>query len=302
MLRPSFLVTGADGQIGKTLCEYLSKLGIKHYGMSKQQLDITNYANVKESLSNVNFDVLVNCAAYTNTEEAEKNEVDAFSTNRDGVLYLAEVCNKKNAYLIHLSTNCVFDGSKESPYVEIDLPNPQSVYGKSKYAGEQVILNNSKRALILRTSWIFSQHPGHNFVLKIMDIAKRQGFLKVVNDQFGRPTSAFSLAEALVKITPALIENQDACSIYHFGGNKPVSWFDFSVTIFQIAQKLGLIQPIEITPIKTGEIATQVNRPKNGVLDCSKIESFLNISLPDWRSDVENLIYKLGILVHCTNC
>lgn len=297
MTTPKPVIIGAEGQIGKMLCHYLKTRLNNYIGLSRQELDLTDYKKINETLKNIDFDVLINCAGYTNTENAELFPEQAFEINQDSVAHLVEVCNQKNKPIIHISTNCVFDGTQNSPYTEEDIPNPQSIYGSSKYAGEKIIQEYAKKFIILRTSWVFSQHPGHNFVLKILNIAKQQGFLKIVNDQFGRPTSALSNAELLSLLAAKISQEQLTSGIYHYGSTTPVSWFEFTEKIFNIAHKLGLSKAINIEPVKTGMVPTRVNRPKNGVLDCTKIQRMLNIKLPDWEQDLE---YTLAMLQRST--
>jgi dTDP-4-dehydrorhamnose reductase len=291
---PKILITGANGQIGRALSKNLTTQGLDYLGLDKAQLDICDYKKVKEVLADADFDVLVNCAAFTNTEEAEVFPENAFKVNETGIEHLVEVCNTLDKPIIHISTNCIFDGLKASPYLETDLPQPQSIYGKSKYAGEQIISAYSKQFCILRTSWVFSQYEGHNFVLKILDIAREQGFLKVVNDQFGRPTCAFQVADIINLLVLRMVSHDLEKEIYHFGSHPSTNWFEFTVKIFEIAQAIGLSNPLDIDPVATGVVPTKVNRPKNGILNCDKIQKDLNINLPHWQDDLEKMLHSIA--------
>jgi dTDP-4-dehydrorhamnose reductase len=285
------LVTGGGGQIGQTICYVFQQLNIPLISFTKYDLDISSYAALKEIFLNFNFDIVINCAGYTDVEESEKNPELAYRTNAEAVKFLAELCRQHYKTLIHISTNYVFDGKSKNAYKENDLPNPLSVYGKTKLAGERYIQEILARHYILRTSWVFSEFTGHNFFFKVLKKGLETKKLKIVNDQFGRPTSAYSIANTLAIICKNKVLD-DQFGIYHFCGDKPTTWYDFTCAVFQAAEKFG-IENIDITPISTTDLfGPNENRPRNGVLNLDKI-SALGIAIPAWNEDLERAILPI---------
>jgi dTDP-4-dehydrorhamnose reductase len=285
------LVTGAGGQIGQTICCVFKQLNIRVISFTKYDLDISSYTALKEIFMNIDFDMVINCAGYTDVEESEKNPELAYKTNSEAVKFLAELCKQHEKILIHISTNYVFDGRNKESYRENDLPNPLSIYGKTKLAGERYIQEILPKHYILRTSWVFSEFSGHNFFFKVLKSGLEAKSLKVVSDQFGRPTSAYSIANILALICENKVLS-DQFGVYHFCGDRPTTWYDFTCAVFQVAKKFG-IEDIDITPIKTSDLFGQnEKRPQNGILNLDKI-SALGITIPAWNEDLERAILPI---------
>jgi dTDP-4-dehydrorhamnose reductase len=256
----TILVTGAEGQLGLTL----QKLQ-KNYPeftfvfASKEQLDITKKESITKIFSEVKPEYCINCAAYTNVEKAEEEPEKAFLINADGVKNLAEACNESNTTLIHISTDYVFDGEKESPYTADDIPNPLNEYGKSKLKGEHYIQENLNEHYIVRTSWLYHKEFGHNFYKTIVKKAKTESVLYVTDEQKGCPTNTESLAIFLM----SLIEKDSAFGLYHFSGGKPMTWLEFAK---QIVEENNL--KVEV---QKSNFITKVKRPKYSVLKTTVI-------------------------------
>ncbi|TJY34772.1 dTDP-4-dehydrorhamnose reductase [Pontimicrobium aquaticum] len=254
------LVTGANGQLGKTLEKLYknNKDNIKFTFVTKKELDITDTQQVQNYFSNNKFNYCLNCAAYTNVEQAEKAPEIAYEVNAEAVKSLAETCNKTNTILIHISTDYVFDGEKESPYTENDLPNPINEYGKSKLLGEQYIQEILKQYFIIRTSWLYSKEFGHNFYRTILDKIKTEKELYITDAQIGCPTNTVNLSKYIYKL---IYEQSSDFGIKHFCDRKAMTWFDFAK---QILKENGLENKIRL--VKAKKYLTFAKRPKNSML------------------------------------
>ena len=283
------LVTGANGQLGQAL-QYISlnysdsslkgeqAKQIQFHFCSSSDLDITKKVNIEAVFNTIKPDFCVNVAAYTAVDKAEKEAEKAHLINVIGSKNLAEVCNIFNTTLIHISTDFVFDGNKNTPYLEDDKTDPQGVYGKTKNQGEKEIRKILKKHFIIRTSWLYSQF-GNNFMKTMLKLASDRNSLSVVNDQIGTPTHAVDLAEVIIKV---ILSNSKNFGIYHFSNEGSASWYDFAKKIFEI-NKIA----IDLKPIPTSEFPTPAKRPKYSVLDKSKIKSEFNISINSWQDSLE---------------
>jgi len=242
-MRANVLVTGANGQLGKTLQKLYKENedNIKFTFATKEELNITDFQQVQKYFSNNNFDYCINCAAYTNVEQAEKTPDIAFNINAEAVKNLAKACKKVNTILIHISTDYVFDGEKESPYTELDLPNPINEYGKSKLLGEQYIQEILKQYFIIRTSWLYSNFK-KNFLKTIIKNINDNIALKITTSQVGSPTSTYNLA----KFIYFLINSKSGFGLYNFTDKGEVTWYGFAKTIVNNyhKSKIKLISPI----------------------------------------------------------
>ncbi|MCK0178786.1 dTDP-4-dehydrorhamnose reductase [Flavobacteriaceae bacterium S0862] len=260
------LVTGANGQLAKTL-QKLYKNNEDHIEftfVTKKELDITDIQQVQNYFSNSTFDYCINCAAYTNVEQAEKTPEIAFKVNAEAVKYLTETCKKANTILIHISTDYVFDGENDKPYTIEDIPNPINEYGKSKLLGEQYIQETLKQYFIIRTSWLYSKEFGHNFYRTILNKSKTEKELCITDAQTGCPTNTESLSKLIYKL---ILRQSQNFGIKHFCDSKAMTWFDFTR---QILQDNGLEDKIKL--VKAKKYHTFARRPKNSCLSNSKFE------------------------------
>lgn len=251
------LVTGAAGQTGqcmKSLVDDYSDVSFVFFDSTS--LDISDKLKLDEVFGLERPDFCINLAAYTAVDKAEDDKELAFKVNAEAVLYLAEVCNKYNCVLMHISTDFVFDGEKCVPYVVSDIPNPINVYGASKLQGELYIKANLERYYIIRTSWVYSDY-GHNFKKTMLRLAETRNEISVVNDQIGCPTDAMDLCHFLLSLT----QGSKAYGIYHFSGGVVCSWYDFAISIFKESNI-----NIKVNPISTEEYPTRARRPKYSVL------------------------------------
>ena len=268
------LVTGSNGQLGQSL-QYISARysNIQFHFYASSELDITNEYTIKEVFSLIKPNFCINAAAYTAVDKAEAETEKATLVNVTGAKKLAKVCNEFATTLIHVSTDFVFDGLKDSPYTEEEATNPQGVYGKTKREGEIEIIKHLKHYFIVRTSWLYSSF-GNNFMKTMLKLSKERDKLNVVNDQIGTPTHAVDLAQALVKIVLSGSQNY---GIYHYSNEGSTSWYGFAKEIFNINNTI-----IDLNPIPTSEFPTPAMRPKYSVLDKSKIKAEFDISINGW--------------------
>ena len=280
------LLFGSMGQLGTELQATLSSLGeIAPYDI--HNLNLENTGHVRETIHAVHPDVIVNASAYTAVDRAESEPEKAFQVNGDIPGLLAEQAAGLNAFLIHYSTDYVFDGSKEIPYIETDQPNPLGVYGSSKLAGEEAVKSGKARYLILRTSWVYSRNRS-SFVTKVLEWARKQEVMRVVSDQVSNPTRARTLAEVtarLVGMDPASL--YDRCGLYHVAGNGYTSRLEWARKIVELDPNRHEQQVREILPAHTSDFPTPAQRPLFTALDCSLFQSTFDIVLPPWEDDLK---------------
>ncbi|WP_455376242.1 dTDP-4-dehydrorhamnose reductase [Kaarinaea lacus] len=286
------LITGADGQVGREFPDCAKAIGdsVEILNLGRQQLDITQKGNVEQAIESIMPTVVVNAAAYTAVDKAEEQVEIAYAVNRDGPGNLAEVCATKNIPLIQISTDYVFDGGKSGPYLETDLVNPMSVYGKSKLEGEQRVQRALDKHIILRTSWVFGAH-GKNFVYTIVRLAKEKQELRVVNDQLGCPTSAASIAAAIISICKSISSNREIdWGVYHYCGLPETNWFEFCKAIIENTKQSQSYAVKNIQPVATSEYPTAAVRPQNSVLCCDKIYQQFGIKQQRWIDGLQDMI------------
>ncbi|SEP82331.1 dTDP-4-dehydrorhamnose reductase [Hyunsoonleella jejuensis] len=266
-MKKNVLVTGADGQLGQTIKELyaVNKLGLDFVFVSKKELDITNIKNIDNFFDKHKFEYCINCAAYTNVEEAEKTPELAYNINAEGVKNLAYKCKETNTVLIHVSTDYVFDGEKKGAYTINDKPNPINEYGKSKLEGENYIHNILNKYFIIRTSWLYSRKYGNNFYKTIVKKATTKKELCITTEQKGCPTSTINLSKFIIKL---IQENYKAYGILHFCDEKIMTWFDFAK---QVLLENNMSNSISL--VKVNNYRTFARRPKNSVLKSSKSEN-----------------------------
>lgn len=278
------LVTGSNGQLGQCLQKIeqnYTSLELHFY--KSKDLDITNEDAISQVFKDNSFDFVINCAGYTNVEQAEKEPKKAFLINGEGVRNLAQACKKQNSILIHISTDYVFDGKKETPYTEEDIPNPINEYGKSKLAGEQCIQEILETFFIIRTSWLYSEF-GHNFFKAILKKSETETELTITTSQKGTPTNANDLATFILDLI--LINNQKY-GIYHFSNSGEATWYDFAKEILSVSGKLDTI-----TLKKTDNYSTFAQRPKYSVLNIIKIKHIFTISPIEWKKTLSQFLNK----------
>ncbi|MEC9483032.1 MAG: dTDP-4-dehydrorhamnose reductase [Halomonas sp.] len=284
------LITGAQGQVGHELMRSIPE-GFEVVGLGSNELDIADRNAVNEAFLRLDPDMVINAAAYTAVDKAEKEPEVAYAVNRDGVGYLGEVASQAGVPVLHISTDYVFSGKNSTPYTENDATSPTGVYGASKLAGEQVLMENCPHHVILRTSWVFGTY-GNNFVKTMLRLARERNELSIVADQLGGPTSAMSIAHALWRLASKYKKDDNLhWGVYHFSGLPSCSWYDFAEEIFLQAFELGMLEnkPV-IKPITTAEFPTPAKRPEGSVLDCSKIEGIYGITPSDWRADLNDIL------------
>jgi dTDP-4-dehydrorhamnose reductase len=277
------LVTGANGQLGQAL-QLVSRgyPDCRFIFCSSDQLDICNAASIEKAFTSYAPDYCINAAAYTAVDKAESEREQAYNVNVNGPELLAKACKLHGATLIHISTDFVFDGLKTTPYTEMDKPDPQSVYGKTKLQGEQAIQRILSEHYIVRTSWVYSQF-GNNFYKTMLRLGQERSSISVVNDQVGTPTNAVDLADALVRIAmkDATLRLKDRYGIYNYSNEGQCSWYDFAKKIFEIHK----IQ-IDLQPIPTSDYPTPATRPTYSVLDKSKIRETFDLEIKEWSSQI----------------
>jgi dTDP-4-dehydrorhamnose reductase len=266
------LVTGSAGMLAKDLIPCLLKMSHEVLAPPEDELDITNLGVVKHAVDEFAPDLIINCAAYTNVDEAEKQEHQALMVNGLGVQNLCILCQEHDIPLVHFSTDYVFDGTKPSPYTIYDETNPINAYGRSKLLGEKYILWLLSKFYLFRTSWLFGLH-GKNFIETMLEIGQRQKQVSVVTDQKGCPTWTRHLAEATV----ALIET-GRYGIYHVTNSEATTWFDFTKEIFRLA---GM--STEVLPITSEQFPRPAKRPSNSVLDPFPLKEVVGRGMPSWK-------------------
>ncbi len=290
---PKILITGANGQLGQSLAALQNQTPFELHLVSRQQMDLNHPNQIAEFLADKTFDFIINGAAYTAVDKAESDSETADSINHQAVQKLAQYAKQTNTPLIHISTDYVFDGRNDKPYQETAPANPTGVYGRTKRAGEQAILDIQPQALIIRTSWVYSEF-GHNFVKTMLRLGAERPQLNVVFDQIGTPTYAGDLAAALLQIVAFLNDHPDFfqttgnVSIYHYSNEGVCSWYDFAQAIFQI-QNL----PCQLHPIESKDYPTPAQRPHYSVLNKSKIKHTFDLNIPYWRDSLQTCLLNL---------
>ncbi|MFW6100126.1 MAG: dTDP-4-dehydrorhamnose reductase [Bacteroidota bacterium] len=284
----NILVTGANGQLGselKDLQETGVYNGFRFRFTDAEDMDITNKKALEDFILKHRFDAVINCAAFTDVDSAEENREAAFLINHTAVDHLAKTASENHIQLIHISTDYVFDGRHYLPYKETDEPSPQSVYGKSKRAGEKAILERDA-GIIIRTAWLYSPY-GNNFVKTISRLSKERDELKVIYDQVGNPTYAGDLAESILKILEKQ-KNSFGSGIYHFANEGVCSWYDLAMEIIEQENTACNIWPIE-----SKDWPSKASRPHYSVFNKAKIKNDFGITIPYWKNSLKNVLQKL---------
>lgn len=287
---PRILITGGSGQVGYCLKAQLqgcAELSVP----ASSALNIADRRSVRQAVETFRPDYIINAAAYTAVDKAENDAERAFAVNRDGARHLAEAAEAAGAAMLHISTDYVFDGAGGAPYDEAAQTAPQNIYGASKLAGEQAVLAACRRAVVMRTSWVFGAH-GQNFVKTMLRLGRERDSLGIVADQYGAPTAAADIAAALITIVRRHTPEQlaERAGIYHYCGSPYASWFEFAETIFAEAAAQGVLAKIPaVKPIATADYPTPAKRPADSRLDCGKIRAVFGIVLCNWHSALSDL-------------
>ena len=274
------IVLGAAGQLGQAIQSISSKNAIEFNFFDSHQLDIANSIKVNAVFERLKPDFCINAAAYTAVDKAEIEVEKADLVNRIAVKNIISACLKQDTTLLHISTDFVFDGEKNTPYTETDQTNPQGIYGVTKRNGEIEIAQSMTKFFIVRTSWLYSDF-GSNFKKTILKLAKERENLNVVNDQIGSPTHALDLAAALVKIIQSRSINY---GIYHYCNEGSTSWYGFAKKVLELNHIF-----IELNGIPTSDYPTLAKRPKYSVLDTSKIKNEFNIKIKSWQNALQEI-------------
>lgn len=282
------LVSGANGQLGTSLKERAASFKEFEFLFTDiEELDITDFHAVEKIIKEWGPDTILNTASYNAVDKAEEEPMAALLINGKAVQGLAGLARKHGMNMLHVSTDYIFDGRKGSAYTELDEPHPQSKYAHSKFIGEQAVHTASPNAAIIRTSWLYSEY-GHNFVKTIRKLAAERDELRVVNDQFGTPTYAGDLAEAVLKVLPHIATFGEVRT-YHYSNEGLTNWAEFAETIVNYS---GL--DCKVNPVSTEEYGlSKAVRPAYSLLDKSKIKQDFAISIPDWRDSLKICINNL---------
>ena len=287
------LVAGAQGQVARALQACAARVPHALVAQGRPGFDLLRPEAMARTVAELKPDLIVNAAAYTAVDNAEREVATAYAINRDGAGALAAVAAARGCPIIQLSTDYVFAGAKLGAYEEDDASGPTGVYGRSKLEGEAAVAGANPRHIILRTAWVFAAY-GSNFVRTILRLAKERPELRVVADQRGNPTYAPHLAEAILAIVAKIADGRPPpWGIYHAAGTGETSWQEFAAAIVDAAHPLG-ITPVPVLPITTAEFPTAAKRPANSCLDCRKLERVFGVRLPHWRQGLHACISALA--------
>lgn len=290
LVQKNILVTGSNGQLGNEIRRISAnhENNFRFFFTDVAELDITDLKAVDSFIKENNIKYIINCAAYTAVDKAEDDVDLCYKINRDAVANLGLAATNNNAKVMHISTDYVYDGTANKPYVETDTVNPQSVYGKSKQEGEAELLKACADSIIIRTAWLYSIF-GNNFVKTMIKLGKEHETLNVVADQRGTPTYGTDLAKTIVKILDFSEANGFKPGIYHYSNEGATTWYDFTLAIHKEAG----INTCKVNPITTEQYPVKATRPKYSVLDKTKIKSTFNLTIPKWEESLNNCIKEL---------
>ena len=291
------LLTGKDGQVGFALHKKLVSLG-QVIGTDRYQLNFENTDSIRTFIEEIKPDIIINAAAYTEVDKAESDIELAHKVNTEAPKILTEKASALNIPIIHFSTDYVFDGLKNEPYVETDKASPQSVYGKTKWEGEEAV-RQYKKHIILRTSWVFSNHA-QNFLKKILKLIQEKSSLNIVGDQRGAPTSADAIADVTYKIVKTIFKNSnfEDFGTYHVALEGETNWYQYACFVTDKAIRLGLKTTMiskDIKSISSDAYPTVAKRPMNSRLNTAKIKKTFMLELPTWEEETEAIL-KIALI------
>ncbi|MCU4165027.1 dTDP-4-dehydrorhamnose reductase [Carboxylicivirga caseinilyticus] len=285
------LVIGSEGQLGSELKLLHSNFDKAEFTFTTiESLDVTNQTDLTNQITSDSYSYIINCTAYTAVDKAESDQALADQINHQALKTIGKSASEIGAKVIHVSTDYVFDGTNYKPYTEIDVTSPNSVYGKTKLAGEKALMNANANSIILRTSWLYSMF-GNNFVKTMLTLGKERSDLNVIFDQVGSPTFARDLAKVILNIIEKDItfEISFQSGIYHYSNEGVCSWFDFTRTIHEIANITCNVKPIE-----SKDYPTAAPRPHYSVLNKSKIKTVYNVDIPYWKDSLKECIANIN--------
>lgn len=278
-------ITGSKGQLGRALNAFYSgRSDIELINTDVNDLDITDEEAVLRKVLETNPDIIINCAAYTKVDDCEEHEDEAYQINAAGIRNLCRAANKAGAAIVHISTDYVFDGEKKMPYVESDAYAPQSAYGRTKMAGEQMVRQIAEKYFIVRTAWLYGE--GKNFVDTMLQLSESRDCVRVVSDQFGTPTSA----EELVKVINLLIQS-DRYGIYHATCEGSCNWAEFAKEIFRLCGR-----DTKVGPVTTEEYGAKAKRPAYSVLENRRLADEFGYRMQDWKPALEKYLSDRGLM------
>ncbi len=291
------LIVGAAGQVGLELQRSFAGLGLI-LTADQESVDLADADQTRALVRRVRPDVILNAAAYTAVDRAESQRDLAMAINATAPRILAEEALKLNALLVHYSTDYVFDGEKQQPWVETDEPSPLNVYGESKLAGEQALQQVGGRTLIFRTSWVYGPH-GNNFLLTMLRLGRERDRLSIVDDQFGSPTTSIELANATRTVIEGVLAGKfgatkDWAGLYNMTCGDSTTWFGFAKAIFAGAESRLKLKPPELIPLASRDYPTPARRPHNSVLSNQKLYDRFGVRLADWRSALDEVFQVLN--------
>lgn len=290
MSKPLIIVTGKNGQLGKELQD----IAANHHQFefvffSKEELNISDVKQLENIFKEYSPGFFINCAAYTFVDKAETEQEAAYIINAEAVSNISRFCKLYNTQLIHISTDYVFDGKATAPYKEDDTTNPVNYYGYTKWLGEKLAVENDSRSIIIRTSWVYSSY-GNNFVKTMLRLMNERKEINVVNDQFGSPTYAADLAEAIMQIVnfESVNVNHKISNVYHFSNDGIISWHDFATAVCDIKNFNCIIHPIP-----TSSYPTPAKRPSWSVFQKDRIQNDFKIELKNWKESLQKCLQKM---------
>ena len=293
---PRILIVGNAGQLGRELEKLFAGIG-PMVAVDRESVDLADPEQTRDLVRRAAPDIVFNAAAYTAVDRAESERDLAYAINEGAPRVLAEEAHRRSALFIHYSTDYVFDGSKTSPWIETDAPNPLNVYGASKLGGERAVEEVGGKYLILRTSWVYGPH-GNNFLLTMLRLGRERDRLSIVDDQIGAPTTSIELARATHTIVTGILAGrfgavQDWAGLYHMTCGGAVSWCGFAQAIFARAAEMLTAKAPTVTPIATKDYPTAAVRPLYSVLSNAKLQARFGIELPPWEAALDDTLQAL---------
>lgn len=287
------LVIGKSGQVAQSLTERAAARELPLLAFGRPDCDLERFEELPQAADDFRPTVIINAAAYTAVDKAEADADTAFAVNAEGAGRLAAAAARRHLPFLHLSTDYVYDGSKQSPYFESDPVAPLGAYGASKLAGEQAVFAAHPEALIFRTAWVYSPFGG-NFVKTMLRLACEREELNIVDDQIGSPTSALDIADALLDVAGAIARDglDKRGGLYHLAGSGETSWYGFATAIFEASHRRGG-PTARLSPIPTSAYPTPARRPANSRLDCTRLQTAFGVRLPHWRDSLETVVDRL---------